>query len=554
LTPELPREVNPDLPPIALESGRLRAVFTVRGAGLQELSVRYPDAASSVPLLSLHPDQRPHLAVRALEGADEIEKKAWKLEEKTESSIRFSTLLQSGVRIEKKFTLDPTDYTLGMLLSLELPAAGAKGQTLSLDLFAFNGLEPDGKTPYERKYRYEQYFRGVALANQRTEEVDLAGVAKGEAALADAEKMAPGKDRDEEIRKAEKYFTILTSPKDWLGLKNRFFTVLLVPTTESANRLKEYSFRLAKAGFQSPDGLRNLLAQARTDPITVVPDHPVALSFRLYAGPVQKEALESVPGAGSLLRYGAGCLLSSLVELVGPVILSIMKLCFSFTRNYGLAIILTTIVIRLFVFPLSLKSQSSAYKMQQLSPKIAILKERYKDDQQKFGVEQMRLFRENKINPLSGCLPAFLQLPIFVAMFSVFDISIELRGAKFASWIRDLSLPDMIRGPWHPIEIPLLVTSFTIESLNLLPVLMMGITFWQASRAPKSPDPQMQAQQRMMMFMMPLLGLICYNYASGLSLYFLTNSLLALAEQKIIKQYILKIPAGTPTPPGAVTP
>ena len=161
--------------------------------------------------------------------------------------------------------------------------------------------------------------------------------------------------------------------------------------------------------------------------------------------------------------------------------------------------------------------------------------------QQKYGVEQMRLFKENKVNPVAGCLPLFIQMPIFIGMYSVFEMSIDLRHAGFIGWIRDLSQPDRLFGPWKPFEIPLLITSLSIEAFNVLPILMTVTWFLQAYYTPRSPDPQMAQQQKMMMWMPIIFGLTCYGLASGLSLYFLANSLLSMGEQKIIKKYILKI-------------
>jgi YidC/Oxa1 family membrane protein insertase len=234
------------------------------------------------------------------------------------------------------------------------------------------------------------------------------------------------------------------------------------------------------------------------------------------------------------------------VGLVAPVILGLLKFFSGLFGNWGVGIILTTILIRLCIFPLSKKSQSSMFKMQQLAPKIQAIKDRYPDDQQKQQQEQWRMFRENKVNPMSGCLPLVLQLPIFIGMFSVFDLSIELREAPFFLWVKDLAQPDRLVR-WAPQEISLLLFSFTLESLNLLPILMTIMWFLQAYFAPRSPDPQMRTQQKMMMAMPVVFGLMCYNYASGLSLYFLVNSLLAMGEQKLIKKFFLK-PEPGPNP------
>jgi YidC/Oxa1 family membrane protein insertase len=142
-------------------------------------------------------------------------------------------------------------------------------------------------------------------------------------------------------------------------------------------------------------------------------------------------------------------------------------------------------------------------------------------------------------------------MPIFVGMYSVFEMAIELRKAPFFAWMDDLSEPDRLLGGAWNFVIPLpLIPNLHIDALNILPILMMITWFLQAYLAPRSPDPQMAQQQKMMMWMPIVFGLSCYGLAAGLSLYFLANSLLSMGEQKIIKKYILKVPPdGTGTAP-----
>src|SRR6185503_1037233 len=270
----------------------------------------------------------------------------------------------------------------------------------------------------------------------------------------------------------------------------------------------------------------------------------------IVAAPLEEEALKPIPGLKVLGSYLGGCFLP-FIKQAAAAILALLKFIGGLIGNMGFGIIATTLLIRLCLFPLSLKSQRNALAMQQLAPKIQALKERYKDDQQKYGVEQMRLFKENKVNPVAGCLPVLIQMPIFIGMYSVFEMAIGLRHAPFIGWIHDLSQPDMLIGPWKAVEIPLLITTLSISALNVLPILMTITWFLQAYFTPRSPDPQMAQQQKMMMWMPIIFGLTCYGLASGLSLYFLANSLLSMGEQKIIKKYILKIDKdGKPLPQG----
>ncbi len=530
-------------PLFTIETPQFTAGFTNVGAGLRSLILHYPGTKDKVDLLLPRESGFPHFAVRHVDGPDRIESIPWRVEERKEGeSIKFSYPLRNGVTITKTFKIDPSTYTFKVMLSLDPPKAEEGKppveQWVQLELLAFNGLE------HESKYRYEQYFKGVALVGDKIKDSYLVGsVAKAEDKLAEAQRMPVGPDRDAKIKEAQEPITVLEAPRKWFGLRNRFFAVLLLPDSIASDMIQSYSFHMSSAeAVKKAEGLKNLNAGLLTGGLKVG-NQEVILRFTAYAGPIQKESLEQMADAQRLQTYGSGCIVlpGALTNLVGQVILAILKLFSGLLKNWGLGIIATTLLIRVCIFPLSKKSQESAYKMQQLAPKIQVLRERYKDDQQKFGMEQMRLFREHKINPLSGCLPLFLQLPIFIGMFSVFDTSIELRGQPFFGWITDLSRPDRLLKWETPLDVFFLPT---MDALNLLPILMLITWFLQAYFAPRSPDPQMQQQQKMMMAMPIVFGLMCYNYASGLSLYFLVNSGLAMIEQKVIKKYILKIPPG----------
>jgi YidC/Oxa1 family membrane protein insertase len=553
--PDVKRSAYAEEPPFRIKTPHFVAEFTNVGAGIRSLILRYPEGKGrEVPLLMPREPGVPHFAVH-IDGPDQIESIPWKIEERKEESIKFSFLLRSGVTITKEIRLDPDKFTFTVTLTLDPPKMEEgkvpPEQSVQLGLLAFNGLEQ------ESKYQYEKYFKGVALVGGKVKDSWLlATVEKGEKKDLEAETLPPGPDHDAKKKDAAEAYTVTEAPRQWFGLRNRFFAVLLLPDTTTSANILSYTFRSSSPdAVKRAEGLKNLNATLQTVSLKVS-DKPVILSFAAYAGPIQKDALAQMSDAPKLASYSGGCVIipGDIINLVGSVILWILKLFSGVFKNWGLGIIATTLLIRFCIFPLSKKSQESAYKMQQLAPKIQVLRERHKDDQQKFGTEQMRLFREHKINPLSGCLPLFLQLPIFIGMFSVFDTSIELRGEPFFSWITDLSRPDRLFEWKTPVDLPLIPT---FDSLNVLPILMLITWFLQAYFAPRSPDPQMQQQQKMMMLMPVVFGLMCYNYASGLSLYFLVNSGLAMIEQKVIKKYILKIPPGgagsTPaqTVPGA---
>jgi YidC/Oxa1 family membrane protein insertase len=555
-------------PPIPLRSKYLDVTLTNRGAGVETVDLHYPKPDDKVHILTRFDEKIPHLALRHVGGPDAIESLPWEIVEQTSERVEFRFRLQNGVEIRKILVLDQDHHTLQMTLMLDNknPAPSGKSEPpdvdMKLEVVAFNGMNPDSL------YRYENYLMGVSRYDHAPRFFPLAQIEKGERKLADGLKLPEGKEKTDEIRKIEEeYFRVVGGRKEYFGIKNRYFASLMLPDDAAKDALSEgyYSYRFCSPEVNKAMGKElqasgkeikapgkdnhNLLAAARTGELRVGGSRK-ELRFTIYCGPLEKETIRIIPGGEDLVGYTSGCLPPWIVKPAATVILELLRITGRFLPM-GLAIILTTLIIRLCMFPLSLKSQRNALQMQALAPKIQALKERYKDDQQKYGVEQMRLFKEHKVNPVAGCLPVFIQLPIFVGMYSVFEMAIELRKVPFL-WAKDLSEPDRLFGGNWGIVIPMpLIPNLQIDSFNLLPILMMITWFLQAYLAPRSPDPQMAQQQKMMMWMPIVFGLSCYGLASGLSVYFLANSLLSMAEQKIIKKYILKVPPGGPgTAPG----
>jgi YidC/Oxa1 family membrane protein insertase len=196
------------------------------------------------------------------------------------------------------------------------------------------------------------------------------------------------------------------------------------------------------------------------------------------------------------------------------------------------AIIVLTIIIKVILFPLTRKGQISMYHLQKLTPRIKALQEQYKNDKQKLAVEQMKLWKEYGVNPLSGCLPMFFQIPVFFGLYWALALAIELRQAPFMLWITDLSQPDQL------FKLPGPVLGAT--HLHLLPLLMTASWLVQSLTQPKSPDPQTRQQQKIMAFMPLIFLFFFYNVPSGLTLYWFTSTLLGIVEQQLIKKFYLK--------------
>ena len=197
--------------------------------------------------------------------------------------------------------------------------------------------------------------------------------------------------------------------------------------------------------------------------------------------------------------------------------------------NYGVGIILMTILVRLCVFPMTRKGQIAMYRMQKLQPLIKEMQEKYKDDRQRQGREMMELYRKHNANPMSGCWPMLLQLPILYGLWRMLTYAIDLRQQPFVFWITDLSKPDTILAFGFPVHV--------------LPILMTISSVVQQMTMPKSADPQQAQTQKMMMFMPVLMCVLFYSFASGVTLYWLTSTTLGIVEQRIIKMQIKRLEA-----------
>jgi YidC/Oxa1 family membrane protein insertase len=171
------------------------------------------------------------------------------------------------------------------------------------------------------------------------------------------------------------------------------------------------------------------------------------------------------------------------------------------------------VLIRVIFWPLNKKSMDSTRRMQEIQPLMAAVREKYKDNPQRQQQETMRLYKEHKINPLGGCLPMLIQIPVFFALFVVLRGAIELRYSSFL-WIADLSTPENLFADWSPVP------------LNILPILM-GLTMWWQQKLTPTSDPQ---QQKMMLMMPILFTVLFYNFPSGLSLYWTTNQVLMIVQ------------------------
>ncbi|MCX5678912.1 MAG: membrane protein insertase YidC [Candidatus Omnitrophica bacterium] len=295
----------------------------------------------------------------------------------------------------------------------------------------------------------------------------------------------------------------------WSTLKNKYFSLVLKP------------FISTKSQFYSEGKSGALVMGIDTDAVTIQPNSFIDNKFVLYAGPSSIPALKELNyGLETTVNYG-------FFGGISKVMITVMGFFHLVTRSWGFSIILLSVFLNIILFPLTVKSFKSMQKMQELHPQMEQLKKQYKDSPDKLNKAIMELYKKYKINPLSGCLPILLQMPIFIALYSALMKSIELRNASFF-WIRDLSSPDAVRLPF---TLPLIG-----NSINILPIIMVAAMVMQQKISTKTMGSAVTAeqkeQQKMMLIIMPIVfGFIFYSMPSGLVLYWVVNTLLTITEQ-----------------------
>jgi YidC/Oxa1 family membrane protein insertase len=261
-------------------------------------------------------------------------------------------------------------------------------------------------------------------------------------------------------------------------------------------------------------------------PVIAFKGTPGENKFYIYAGPKDHDSLAKLNlGLEHIIDFG-------FFSIIARPLFWVLKFFYRFLGNYGWAIVLLTIVVRIPFIPILNKGQKSMKKLQELQPKMSEIKEKYKKDPQKMQAEMMELYKKYKVNPMSGCLPMLLQIPVFFALYKVLLIAIELRGAPFMFWIKDLSGPDTLFGHF-PQWLPLLAGS----AVGPLPIVM-GITMViQQKMTPTAGDPR---QAKMMMLMPIVFTFMFLNFASGLVIYWLTNNILSIIQQFFVNRKISK--------------
>ncbi len=311
-----------------------------------------------------------------------------------------------------------------------------------------------------------------------------------------------------------------TGKIDWIGVRNKYFAVIMVPDNPS---VLEGGYIRGNREIKNGIDIREFYSINLTYPFknTDYEKH----TFNVYIGPVDYDILKQYGSKlEAIVDFGSFFGLRFIVRPIAEyLLLPLFTFLHSFIPNYGLVIIIFSLIIKIVLHPLTKSSLYSMKKMQMLQPKITELKEKFKDDPQKMNKETMKLYSTYGVNPMGGCLPLLMQMPIFIALWGLFQVAIDLRQQPFIFWIQDLSRPDLIA------QLPFRLPIFNIDQISGLALLMGITTFIQQKMSIKDP------KQQMLVYIMPvMLTILFMSFPSGLNLYYFMFNLLSIAQQYYI--------------------
>jgi len=283
----------------------------------------------------------------------------------------------------------------------------------------------------------------------------------------------------------------------WSAIQDKYFLSVLMPLKASAALAKKEGDKLVSAGVRFP-----------------APAAGSTMAMQLYAGPKEYDTLKGLnAGLEDTIDFGWFVFGSwGLVKAVAKPIFYVLRFLHEFTHNYGVTIILLTMLIKLMFVPLQYKSYKSMKQMQVIQPKVLAIQNKFKDDRERLNKELIKLYKDHRVNPVGGCLPMVLQMPVFVALFNILYMTIDLRQAPFMLWIKDLSVQD----PYY-----------------VLPIIMGATMVIQQKITPTTMDPM---QAKIMLFLPVFMTFLFVNFPAGLVLYWLTNNTLTITQQVVTER------------------
>jgi YidC/Oxa1 family membrane protein insertase len=433
-------------------------------------------------------------------------------------AIVFRTKAPSGVIVTKTFRLGKNIDGLEVALEFGSPERERK---VVYNLLGPHGIKIEGEW-------YTGTFRDLVFGQLNGNKVEVVTHAAYDIA-----------------KSGDKPIDNTALPLRFAGVENQYFGTLIEPDPPPTSQDDRWDSRALAIVHRNEKELQksDVAVRITSRPIAVGPNQSVVHTYRIFAGPKMAEVLRPY-GAEELASYRKNQWIPFAPYLARAVITPTLAFTYEVTvrvarvfggtrGNYGIAIILLTILVRALMFPLGRKQALAAKKMQELQPLLKEIQQKYKDDKEKQTKETFALYKKHGVNPVGGCLPALIQLPIFVGLWQALNTSVALRHATFLefgrfTWIRDLAAPDMLFR--FPFEIPFLGWWF-----NVLPLVVVALMLVQTKLfSPPATTPEAESQQKMMKYMMIFMGVMFYKVPSGLGLYFITSSLWAIGERLLL--------------------
>ncbi len=390
------------------------------------------------------------------------------------STFSFHTEIPEQLKVTKALSLTPDSYVMDLEIVLENLSHEALEDQMGISFY----FQPYGKAGQEigdNVSRLAFYQKGD-ITTYKTKDVVQGGV-------------------------------VINPPVDWIGYENNYFIQAIIPVDDTR-------FQVVPRILDEDKALMQVVYL--TDHFRIEPRSSQKFQLRLYIGPKEISRLEQAGhNLAQAVDYGW-------FSFLAKPLLKLLNWFYKYVHNYGLAIILLTILIKIIFWPLTHKSYVSMQNMKKVQPKIQALREKYKNDREKMNQELMAVYRTYKVNPLGGCLPMVLQIPVFLALYRMLSSAVELRHEPFIWWINDLTAPDRLD------------IGVALPYLGGVPVLtiLMGLSmFVQQKMTPMTGDPR---QEKIMMLMPVIFTIFFVNFPSGLVLYWLINNILSIAQQYYI--------------------
>ena len=490
-----PNEATPTPAPFVektttLRNADLEVLLTNRGGGIAEAILPKHKGENGAPV-KLNVRQRPPIGAIIEKPATPV------LEEFSivprQDTVQFERALTNNVTLRKKFSLPaPPNEKDNYVAQMEFDFQN-NGTAVYSNPGYFVAL---GSAAPIHRNDLPNYTRLTWCINGKTKSTDVSWFAEQSYPFIGVQKRAAQEFFDEKVAAAE-----------WVGVSNQFFAALITPLGTKATDVWAQRFEARKKSDGQPEyGIEGAMGMPG---FKVQPGQTATVQFQLYLGPKLYHRLAQLThDEAEIMDFG-------LWKLVSEALLNMMNLIHRFVGNYAVAILILTAIIKLILWPLQTKANKSMRRMAALSPKMQELREKFKDDPTKMNAEVMKLYKDYGVNPVSGCLPMMIQIPIFFGLFTMLRQAVELRNASFL-WVRDLSQPDTI-GHLPGLGWP----------INILPLIMAGTSFWMTHVTPKSGD---VTQQRVMMFMPLIFVVFCYNFAAALALYYTTQNLFTILQ------------------------